>query len=122
MSKIERFEKTQYRIGLDTAVAIARKRGVPLDELLHGTRSARGAYEERDEMHAERGKALDVLSRIYEEKFLDAILRKAVPEQATGWDTERWTEEIVAMRKLWRDGNLDLPGLPSPKRQRVSIR
>jgi len=62
-----------------------------------------------------RGRALDVLSAVYEEEFLDAVHGLPEPDGSADWTLEEWTDWVQEARKSWRRGLLRLPNLPPPK-------
>jgi len=63
-----------------------------------------GPYEARAMIRA-RGQALDILSAVYDEDFLQAIEAADCPPQGEGWNVEQWIEYIVQCRRLWRGSN-----------------
>jgi transcriptional regulator with XRE-family HTH domain len=117
LSKILR--RTDYVITRGLALEIAEASGVPLTELLTGTRSA-GKYEAGDKMLPARGRALDVLSGVYSDDVLEAMQRHQAPTESELWQPDQWVEHLVQIKTMWDRGALELPGLKraSAKRRR----
>lgn len=103
-------EEKQAHVTRGRAELMASNYGIPLDELLSGTLSA-GKYEGLDMTHPGRGRALDILSAVYETDFLKAMLAQQPPPDSENWTPKKWVETIVDARKLWESGVLTLAGL-----------
>ncbi len=92
--------------------SFAAAQGVTFTDLTGGTNTA-GRFEEVDDVKP-RGRAMDVLNPLYGEAFLRALVKKTPPPGSANWTPEEWHNHFVELRKLWRSGYLDVPGLPSP--------
>lgn len=101
-----------YRPTRGTVTKMSSISGVMVEELIGGMADA-GRWEEVDILKP-RGRALDVLSRVYDEAFLRAAIRKTPVPGSEFWTIEQWHDHVTEMRKAWRTGLLVLPDYPSP--------
>lgn len=73
---------------------------------------------ETDDMGTNRGRAADILSGDpveYPEDLVEAIRTRAInepPPGNEGWTHVRWIRWFERQKKLWEDGDIELPGLP----------
>jgi len=109
-----------YRPTRGTIRKMSSAAGVPFQELIGGTQDA-GRFEAEDNLKP-RGRALDILSRVYDDNFLRAALKKTPIPGSESWTHEQWHDHLTELRKAWKAGLLTLPGIPSPVELKKSSR
>ncbi|MES2359955.1 MAG: hypothetical protein V4529_16570 [Gemmatimonadota bacterium] len=107
-------ETAPHTITVGRAQRMARAAAISYEVLTRGAELA-GRWETVDSNKL-RGRALDVLSSLYDEEFLSAMQELPEPPGSASWTLEEWHDFLTDVRKAWKSGIFAIPGVRPPKR------
>ncbi len=102
-------KRKPFSPGADLVALVAKRYGLKYDELLSGM--VRDGEWITQDMIANRGRALDILSEEYSSDLLSALKAYKDPIADPGWSAAKWVEYLVKVKTAWEAGLLELPGM-----------